>query len=199
MPGTPDDMQIIAEVLGGDADAFKLLLERYESTVARVVGSHVPAENVTEVVHETFIRAYGSLSGYAPVKPFANWLVTIASRSCHDYWRARYRRRESSASDLSEDGQAFLENAMAVESRERFDALVRQTEAQEVLSLLLDQLAPMDRMVVTLTYLEERSVKETAAMLGISVPNVKVRAYRAKRKLKSFLKRHGIQGGLHAS
>ena len=68
-----------------------------------------------------------------------------------------------------------------------------------MLSLVLDQLAPMDRMVLTLTYLEERSTKETAEMLDISVPNVKVRAFRAKKKLKSFLKRHGIQGGVHAS
>lgn len=199
MAGQPDDMQVITEVLGGDTDAFEVLLERYESTVARVVAAHVPGDHVAEVAHETFIRAYKSLPGYAPIRPFANWLTTIASRACHDFWRAQYRRREAPACDLSDDGQRFLEAALATESRDRFDAFVRQREAREVLGLVLDLLSPMDRMVLTLTYLEERPVKETAEMLGISVPNVKARSFRAKKKLKSFLKRHGIQGGLHAS
>lgn len=199
MAGKPDDMVIIADVLSGDVNAFELLLERYEVSVARIVASHVPGEHVAEVAHVTFIRAYKSLPGYTPVKPFLNWLTTIATRCCHDFWRDHYRRKESPASDLSVDGQRFIETALAEKSRDAFDTLARQQEAQQVLALVLDQLAPMDRMVLSLTYLEERSTKETADMLGISAPNVKVRAFRAKRKLKSFLKRHGIQGGLHES
>lgn len=199
MAGKPDDMRVIADVLDGDVNAFEHLLDRYEIAVARVVAAHVPGEHVAEVAHETFIRAYKSLPGYAPTKPFINWLTTIATRSCHDFWRQQYRRKEAPACDLSEDGQHFLETALAPQSKDDFDALARQQEARQLLDLVLDQLAPLDRMILTLTYLEERSVRETADMLDISVPNVKVRAFRAKRKLKSFLKRHGIQGGLHAS
>ncbi|CCH48567.1 RNA polymerase sigma factor [Pseudodesulfovibrio piezophilus] len=199
MPGKPDDMALITEIISGDTNAFKFLLERYEIRVARIVAAHVPPEHVAEVSHETFIRAFKSLHGYSPVKPFLNWLTTIATRSCHDFWRDHYRRKESLTCDLSLDGQRFMETALAEESKDKFDSLVRQREAQELLALLLDQLAPMDRMVLTLTYLEERSTKETAAMLDISVPNVKVRSFRAKRKLKSFLKRNGIQGGAHDS
>ncbi len=199
MAGQPDDMLIIADVLGGDIDAFEQLLARYETSVARQVAAHVPGEHVAEVAHETFIRAFKSLPGYAPVKPFGNWLATIATRSCHDFWREKYRRKEAPVCDLSDDGQRFIEYAMAVDSKEEFEKLARASEAREILALVLDQLTPLDRMVLTMVYLEERSVRETAHTLGISVPNVKVRSYRAKRKLKSFLKRHGIQGGLHES
>lgn len=199
MAGKPDDMGVITDVLGGDVDAFEQLLARYETTVARVIAAHVPGEHVAEVAHETFIRAYKSLPGYRPIKPFANWLTTIAMRSCHDFWRQHYRCREAPACDLSEDGQLFLETALAVRSKDEFETMVRQREAKEVLALVLDQLTPMDRMVLTSTYLEDRSVRETAELLDISAANVKVRAFRAKRKLKNFLKRHGIQGGLHAS
>jgi RNA polymerase sigma-70 factor (ECF subfamily) len=199
MAGKPDDMTVITAILDGDVNAFEILLERHQSAVARVVAAHVPGEHVAEVAHEVFIRAFKSLGGYAPIKPFANWLATIATRSCHDFWRDRYRRREAPASDLSEDGQLFIETALAAESMDRFDKLARQSEAKEILDLILDQLQPLDRMVLTLTYLEELSVKEAAEMLGISVPNVKVRAFRARKKLKSFLKRHDIQGGLHDS
>lgn len=199
MAGHPDDMRIITEVLDGDVNAFEQLLARYESTVARVVAAHVPGPYVEEVAHEAFIKAYKSLSRYKPIKPFPNWLTTIATRSCHDFWRTRYRRQESSASELSEDGQAFLETAMTMEAREHFDDMANQREAREVLDLVLDQLAPLDRMILALTYFEERSTRETAEMLDISVPNVKVRSFRAKRKLKDFLKKHGVQGELYAS
>ena len=199
MAGNPDDMTIIAEVLNGDTDAFELLLTRYERTVTCVIAAHVPGEHVAEVSHETFVRAYKSLAKYMPVKPFKNWLTTIAARSCHDFWREQYRRREAPISDLSEDGQRFIETALLARSQEAFEKLARQREASELLTLVLDSLNPMDRMVITMTYLEERTIGETAQLLGISVPNVKIRAYRARQKLKGFLKRHGIHGGLHAT
>jgi len=199
MAGKPDDITVIATVLDGDVNAFELLLARYEAPVAHMIAAHVPGQHVTEVAHETFIRAFKSLSGYAPVKPFQNWLTTIAARSCHDFWRERYRRREAPVCDLSDDGQRFMETALAAQSKEVFETLARQDEARELLALVLDHLGPMDRMVITMTYLEERTARETSEMLGISVPNVKVRTFRAKRKLKSFLKRHDIQGGSHES
>lgn len=199
MAGQQDDMSIIAAVLDGDTNAFEQLLARYETVVVKVVAAHVPGAHVEEVVQETFISAYKSLAGYAPVKPFANWLTTIAARSCHNFWRAHYRRREAPVCDLSEDGQRFIETALASRSQEVFDSLTRRDEARQLLALVLDKLSPTDRMVLTMTYLEERSIRETAEMLGISVPNVKVRSFRAKQKLRHFLKRHGIQGGLHAT
>lgn len=195
MPGQPDETAIIARILAGEIDAYEQLMRRHESYVARLVSAHVPGERVAEVTHEAFVRAYKSLSGYSPTAPFRNWLTTIALRSCHDFWRAHYRRREAPASALSEDGQRFIETALATRSREEFERMTRQAEARQALELVLGRLKPLDRMILVLTYLEGRTVSETAAMLGISVPNVKVRSFRAKRKLKGFLKRHGIQGG----
>ncbi|WP_319542038.1 RNA polymerase sigma factor [uncultured Pseudodesulfovibrio sp.] len=197
MPGKQDDTFIISQVLDGDRNAFALLLERYEGHVSHLVAAHVPGQHVAEVAHDAFIRAYKSLAGYKPLKPFSNWLTTIALRSCHDFWRKRYRNRETPACDMSDDGQQWLENAMAPDSNEIFESQIRQREAREVLAMALEQISPMDRMVLTLTYLEERTIKEAAQMLDISVPNVKIRAYRAKRTLKAFLKRCGIQGGTH--
>jgi len=197
MPGKQDDTFVIGRVLDGDRDAFALLLERYEGHVSRLVAAHVPGQHVAEVAHDAFIRAYKSLAGYKPVKPFRNWLTTIALRSCHDFWRKQYRNRETPVCDMSDDGQQWLETAMAPGSNEVFESQVRQREAREVLDMALAHVSPMDRMVLTLTYLEERTIKEAAQMLDISVPNVKIRAYRAKRKLKVFLERCGIQGGAH--
>ena len=116
MAGKPDDTSVIAQVLGGDANAFEVLLERYEMRIARIVAAHVPGGHVAEVSHEVFIRAYKSLGKYKPTRPFINWLTTIATRSCPDFWREHYRRREAPASDLIENGQLFLEQSLASES-----------------------------------------------------------------------------------
>ncbi|RWU06855.1 RNA polymerase sigma factor [Pseudodesulfovibrio sp. S3] len=197
MPAYLGDEKVIELVLDGDLDAFALLLERHENLVSRLVAAHVPTEHVAEVAHEVFIRAYRSLPGYKPVKPFCNWLTTVALRCCNDFWRKQYRNKEAPVCDMSEDGQRWLDTALAADSAEVFETLARQRELREILDTVLARLSPLDRMVLSLTYLEEHTTKETADMLGISVPNVKVRAFRAKRKLKVFLKRYGIQGEEH--
>ncbi|EGB14740.1 RNA polymerase, sigma-24 subunit, ECF subfamily [Pseudodesulfovibrio mercurii] len=197
MPVHMDDEEVIERILDGDRDAFALLLRRHESHVSRLVAAHVPPDQAAEVAHEAFIRAYRGLPGYRPIKPFRNWLTTVTLRCCKDYWRREYRNREAPVCDLSEDGQRWLDTALAANSTEAFETLARQRELGEVLDAVLNMLSPMDRMVMTLSYLEERPTSETAEMLGISVPNVKVRAFRAKRKLKGFLKRYGIQGEEH--
>jgi len=197
MPVHLDDAEVIDRILDGDRDAFALLLKRHESHVSRLVSAHVPAAQVAEVAHEAFIRAYKGLPGYRPVKPFRNWLTTVTLRCCKDYWRKAYRNKEAPVCDMSEDGQRWLDMAMASASTDEFETLVRRHELGEILKAVLARLSPLDRMVMTLCYLEERPTRETAEMLGISVPNVKVRAVRAKRKLIDFLKRYGIQGEEH--
>lgn len=197
MPAHLDDAEVIERILDGDRDAFALLLKRHESHVSRLVAAHVPPDQVAEVAHEAFIRAFRGLPAYRPVKPFRHWLTTVTLRCCKDYWRREYRNREAPVCDLSEDGQRWLDTALAATSEEEFETLASRRELGEILEAVLARLSPLDRMVMTLSYLEERPTKETAEMLGISVPNVKVRAFRAKRKLKGFLKRYGIQGEEH--
>ncbi|MEZ7197771.1 RNA polymerase sigma factor [Pseudodesulfovibrio karagichevae] len=197
MPVHLDDAEVIERILDGDRDAFALLLKRHESHVSQLVAAHVPHDQVAEVAHEAFIRAYKGLPGYRPIKPFRNWLTIVTLRCCKDYWRRTYRNKEAPVCDLSEDGQNWLDMALAATSTEEFEALAQQRELGEILNAVLAMLSPLDRMVMTLSYLEERPTSETAEMLGISVPNVKVRAFRAKRKLKGFLKRYGIQGEEH--
>lgn len=54
---------------------------------------------------------------------------------------------------------------------------------------LLNQLSPADRMVITLLEIEEKSVKEIAALTGWSVSLVKVRAFRARAKMRKLLRK----------
>lgn len=182
-----EDARILKEIRAGDVDAYAQLMTKYQGRVSGIVSGHAPRDRVAELTHEVFVRAYRSLPGYRGDSPFGHWLAKVTVRTCHDFWRSEYRRRERPESELSEECRAFAEEAAALESSEAAEESASRQEAQELLTWALDKLSPTDRMVVTLTHIEERPVAEAAEMLGMSVPNVKVRAFRARKKLRELL------------
>lgn len=182
-----EDARILKAIRAGDVNAYAGIITKYQGRVSGIVSGHAPRERVAELTHEVFVRAYRSLDGYRGDSPLGHWLAKVSVRTCHDFWRAEYRRRERPESDLSEECRAFVEEAAALESSEAAEEAASRREARELLEWAMDKLSPTDRMVVTLTHLEERPVAEAAEMLGLSVPNVKVRAFRARRKLREWL------------
>lgn len=181
------EADIIRQVLEGNVDAFELLLDRYQGHVSRIVLKHVPRDGVEEVAHETFIRAFQSLNNFKGREPFKHWLSTIAVRCCYGFWREQYKHRETPVSSMSQDCQEWLDTLLSERSQE---CLAHHAQRHEALSLLhwaLAQLSAEGRIVLTLTYLEEYSVAEAAKLLGWNVSNVKIRSYRAKKKLRKIL------------
>jgi RNA polymerase sigma-70 factor (ECF subfamily) len=179
----PDDLQIIERVLEGDVDCFAELIARHREHVAKIVNRHVPPECVEEVAHDVFVRAFTGLAGYSAAVPFEHWLSGIAVRACYDFWRAA-RRHAVPISALTEEHDAWIERVLTVESDAQFQAETGRREAREVLRWALSRLSPENRLVLALVHLEGYSVREAAKLLGWSVANVKVRAYRARRALQ---------------
>lgn len=184
---TTSDLEIIRQVLDGKINAFELLLEKYQQHVVKIVKKHIPYEQIEEVTHDVFIRAYQSLPTFKNTSVFKHWLSSIAVRTCYDFWRKQYRERELPLSSLSEKQQHVLESTMAMEAHQARSQAERFQETQDLLNMALDRLSPEDRMVIELVYLEGFSGKEAAKLLGWSVTNVKVRSFRARKKLEKFL------------
>ena len=185
--GKREDLDIISEVLDGDTNRFEELIERHREHVFRIVGRRVPREDINEVAHDVFVRAWSSLASYRGESPFQWWLSKIAVRTCHDYWRDRYRSKESPMSSLDEEHADWLENTKAGEPETAFDRTESRMMARDVVMRALAHLSPADRAVIELVHLEERPVREAADLLGWSVANVKVRAHRSRKKLKKIL------------
>jgi RNA polymerase sigma-70 factor (ECF subfamily) len=182
-----EDQAVAAQVLAGDVNAFESLFKKYRVHVTAIVQRHVPGDRVAENVQEAFVRAFQSLAGWKAEAAFRHWLATIAVRTCYDFWRRQYRQREIPMSRLSAAHRDWLENSLADKSRDDWETLGRRSEAREILAWALDRLGPEDRMVLELVYLEGRRVKEAARMLGWSTANVKVRAHRARKKIRRWL------------
>jgi RNA polymerase sigma-70 factor, ECF subfamily len=187
LPENTTDLDIIRQVLAGAVNVFERLLQRYQPYVLTIVSKHVPYAQVTEVAHDAFVRAYQSLPKYKQTSEFKYWLAAIAVRTCYDFWRKRYRTREVPVSTLAEDQQQWFETALASQAATDFATQTARQHAQEVVTWALQRLSAEDRMVVELVYLEELSCKEAARLLGWSVANVKVRAFRARKLLRKLL------------
>jgi RNA polymerase sigma-70 factor (ECF subfamily) len=136
------------------------------------------------MAQEVFLKAYTELSSYEGRGSFEGWLSRIATNTCLNELRSRKRHPESLVSDLTEDENSWLENlpaAVSVESPERNVIIADLTEK------VLSKLSPDDRVVLTLMDGEDLSVKEVAELTGWSQANIKVKAFRARRRMRKLL------------
>jgi RNA polymerase sigma factor (sigma-70 family) len=181
--------QCLDQVRRLDQDAAGKLVEQLHPLVIRIVRSHLPRRTLEEdLAQEIFVKLFDRLGQYQARSgvPFEHWVARLAVRTCLDALRAERRRPELRWGDLPEDQVAWLQFMLADQTVAAPETSA--SSAREVVETLLTQLPPKDRLVLTLLDLEQRSVKEIADLTGWSVTLVKVRAFRARRKLRALAK-----------
>lgn len=185
------DEVAVRRVLDGDIGAFEILILRYQGTVARILSRHIPLQDVEDVAQEVFLDALSNLGKLKDPKAFGGWIVRITTRSCVSYWREKTKRKEQMFSEIGDDHIDILERTLlGVQDPNQYDySEEEKRKLEEVLWWALSQLNPMDRMVVELIYFENRSHKEVAEMTGCTQGGIKIRIFRARRKLRTIIKR----------
>src|ERR1035437_1757315 len=184
--GEFDSARCLERVRQHDQDAAVALVEALYPLVIRIVRSHCPERSDEEdLAQDIFLKLFSRLDQYEARAgiPLEHWVSRLAVRTCFDALRAKGRRPEVGMGDLSEEQRAWLEFMTAEESAPSDSTAA---SALELVGRLLSQLPSEDRLVISLLDLEERSVKEIAAITGWSVSLVKVRAFRARRKLQKL-------------
>ncbi len=170
-----------------DEAASRKLVERLHPLVLRIVRAHRPQRMAEEdLCQEVFMSLFASLAQYRGTVPFAHWVSRVAVNTCIDHLRRHRSRPELRWADLSAHEAAALE---AMQASEAAPNAGQALAATDLLGKLLDALSPEDRLVIQWMELEERSVKEVCALTGWSAPLVKVRAFRARRKMRQQLDR----------
>jgi RNA polymerase sigma factor (sigma-70 family) len=176
----------LGRVRAGDEDAARELVETHYSLVVRVVRGRLPrAVSEEDLIQEIFIKMFSRLEQYRGEVPFSHWLSRIAVTTCLDHLRRQYRRGEWRMADLSEEEARVIEECCS--SAAAPDDAVDALAARELALKLLNQLPPKDRMIVSMLDMEGRSVAETSELTGINYALVKVRAFRARRKLRKLM------------
>ena len=186
--GEFDSGRCLERVRQHDQDAAVALVEALYPLVIRIVRSHWPKRSDEEdLAQEIFLKLFSRLDQYEARAgiPLEHWVSRLAVRTCFDALRAKGRRPEVRMGDLSEEQRAWLE--LLDRRGERAAGLGSRVRAGASGESCLSQLPPEDRLVISLLDLEEKSVKEIAANSpGWSVSLVKVRAFRARRKLRKL-------------
>jgi len=167
-----------------DQIAARDLVEHLYPLVIRIVRSHLPRRVAEEdLAQEIFLKMFTRLDQYKGAVAFTHWVSRIAVTTCIDQLRAQKRRPEFRWADLSEKEADVLD---AVLTSEGEVAVNDRLAARELVYKLLGQLKPEDRLVLQLLDLEQHSVAEISARTGWNPSLVKVRAFRARAKLKKL-------------
>lgn len=169
-----------------DQAAARQLVEHLYPLVSRIVRSHLPRRVAEEdLAQDIFLKMFTRLEQYQGNVPFPHWVSRIAVTTCIDQLRAQKRRPEFRWADLSENEAEVLGNVMTDE-RDVLpgDALA----ARELVQKLLAQLNPDDRLVIQWLDLEQKTIAEISRLTGWNQTLVKVRAFRARRKLQKLFR-----------
>jgi len=168
----------------GDQVAARELVEHLHPLVVRIVRAHLPRRVAEEdLVQDIFLKMFTRLSQYQGSVPFPHWVSRIAVTTCIDQLRAQKRRPEFRWADLSAEEAEVLDTVLTDERDVAPDAAL---EARELVHKLLDQLKPEDRLVIQMLDLEQKTIAEISSLTGWGQSLVKVRAFRARRKLQKL-------------
>ncbi|SFR31573.1 RNA polymerase, sigma subunit, ECF family [Robiginitalea myxolifaciens] len=179
----PTDKEIIRSVREGDVQAFGLLVDKYQHMVytlaVRVVKNREIAE---EVAQDAFVKAFEALEGFKGESKFSTWLYRIA------YYRAldvsdREKRKWRVTHEVA------VEDNPAASANTTWTALMDE-ERGEFIKTVLDSLTEEDRSVLSLHYLQELSLKEVGEIMGLQPNTVKIRLYRARQRMLTFIQEH---------
>jgi RNA polymerase sigma-70 factor (ECF subfamily) len=176
------DSDNIQASLQGDEKAFERLVLQYQPQVSKLMWRFSRDRSTCErLVQDVFIEVYLSLKTYKARAPFVHWLNRIATRVGYRHWKQLARQKLFAPLDDADFAQ--------VKQQQRLDP----DKAAEILHRLLAQLPAADRLVLTLIYFENCSMNEVARRTGWTQPAAKMRAARARKKLKKIAEKQKIQ------
>jgi RNA polymerase sigma-70 factor (ECF subfamily) len=190
----PDASALVEAALRHDDEAARELVRRLYPLVAKIVRGHRPRRTSEEdLCQMIFIKMFQKLNQFSAKVPLEHWVSRIAVNTCLNQIASEKVRPELRHADLSEEEQAVVQN-LAASSEEL--APDRQFASRQLVEHLLDLLKPAERLVIDLLYLQQRSVAEIRQLTGWSTSLIKVRAFRARRKMKDQLNKISVRENL---
>jgi RNA polymerase sigma-70 factor (ECF subfamily) len=186
MPTLPEEVESWRSTR--DEAAARRLVDALYPQVIRIVRNHLPFRTDEEdLAQEVFVQFFRTLERYDASQPLENWMSRLALNVCLKALRSRRRRPELRWSDLSEGERAVLDSLLHSPDHEPHAGSNSGAETRALLARMLDSLSAEDRLVMTLLHLEEKSLKEIQALTGWSSIVIRMRAYRARARLRKMV------------
>ncbi len=180
-----DARRLVERALRHDDHAARELVRHLYPFVAKLVRSHRPARTAEEdLCQMIFIKLFQKLPQFSGKVPLEHWVSRIAINTCINQIKAEKVRPELRHADLSEEQATLITNLATAEDEVSPD---RSLVARDLVEYLLAALKPAERLVIDLLYLQQRTIAEIKKITGWSATLVKVRAFRARQKMKAQL------------
>jgi RNA polymerase sigma-70 factor (ECF subfamily) len=184
------DAAVVAQVLAGDRDGFRVLVERHSRSIFRVAyrmtGSQADAE---EIVQETFLRAYKSLASFELRANFGTWLYRIAVNRALDFLSSRktqMQNRETYTINDSPDPEDARQVQLPA-SDPGPDRVLLSAEIKKKLAQAMGLLTAAERVAFTMRHMEGQSIEEISRALNVKANAAKNCVFRAVQKLRHEL------------
>ena len=181
------DKAWLQRVRENDPEASHTLVRELFPLVMKIVRGHLPrrmdAEDLAQIV---FVKVFQKIDQYHGDAPFPHWVSRIAVNTCLNELRAEKARPELRWADLGEEQSEALQRVL---DRDTGPTIEHDVATRDLADRLLETLPARDRLILTLLDLEERTVAEVSQMTGSPEAVVKVRAFRARRKLRKEFER----------
>ncbi len=179
-----EDAELLQRIRAGATDEFAELVRRHQSRVFGILQRYErDPQRREDLAQETFLKAWRALAQFDARAPFEHWISRIAVRTALDHLRREKKHKSTVGFDeLGEDALDWLRD-------ENEKSELDSRSAAEVLALAMRELLPADQVVITMQEIEGRSVKEICAATGASSIAVRVRAVRARARLKRALEK----------
>ncbi|HEY3662327.1 MAG TPA: RNA polymerase sigma factor [Chthoniobacterales bacterium] len=184
--------ELVAAARRHDESAAREIMRRLYPLVLKLVRSHRPRRTAEEdLCQMIFIKIFQKLDQFSGKVPLEHWVSRIAVNTCINQIQSERVRPEFRHADLSEEEVAVVHNLAATADELGPD---RSLVARDLVERLLAALKPAERLVIDLLYLQQRSVAEIQELTGWGASLVKVRAFRARRKMKQQLDQFSAEG-----
>ncbi|MFO7977844.1 MAG: sigma-70 family RNA polymerase sigma factor [Bacteroidales bacterium] len=177
-----DETQLIRRILGGEPQAFSVLVRRYQRPLFSLVGQIVGCrEDVEEITQDIFMKAFTKLDTFQGGSSLSTWLHRIAYNTAI----SATRRKKLPRMDFDDLLLNNIPDTQVDEmlNRQEDEALMLQVE------MAIEQLPPEDRALLSLYYTQQKPVGEVAAITGFTDANVKIKLYRIRKKIAFLINR----------
>jgi len=183
-PTIEDDRQLVADVLSREPGAFERLVARFQGLCWHIVSRMVrDREDARDLCQEAFLRVYRHLHQYRYESPLRAWIGQVAYSTA---LRHLERKRIPLVTLLPAEDDA---TAPAMEVPDATDLETESAEAELTAALhaAIDELAPLQRMILTLYYLDELPIADLVRITGIPEGTIKSHLFRSRARLRERL------------
>jgi len=187
---SPADQLLVKNVLGGDTNAFKIIIQNTEGLVTQIIFKMIPAaEDRKDIAQDVYLKTFQKLAGFRFQSKLSTWIGQITYNTCVNHLQKKKLLLIESSNEDDEPNDEVLEilNSKINPSNSETEKIIFHKELSGILKREIDKLSPLYRTLITLYHNEELSYSEIAIITGLPEGTIKNYLFRARKTLKNNL------------